>query len=175
MRTNVFLLTGACAALLLFPVQASFAAKGKGSSNGAAFDAAFVKKAANINMTEVQLGKIAQEKGQAADVKSFGERMVKDHSKLNDDLKTAATAMKVKVPAKVNVKHQALIDKLSKLSGAEFDKTYAEDMANGHANAVKLFEKAQARVTRPDLKKYIDDALPILKEHLELAKKMKGS
>jgi putative membrane protein len=160
------------AALLLFLSQTSFAAT---SSGDAAFDASFIKKAANINMTEVQLGKIAQEKGLVADVKSFGERMVKDHSKLNDDLKTAATAMKVKMPAKVNAKHQALIDKLSKLSGAEFDKTYANDMVEGHENAVKQFEKAQAKVTQPDLKKYIDEALPILKEHLDLAKKMKSS
>jgi putative membrane protein len=175
MRTNTFLLSGVCAALLLFAGQTCCVAKGKKASGEAGFDASFVKKAANINMTEVQLGKIAQEQGQAAGVKSFGKRMVKDHSKLNDELKTAASAAKVKVPAKINAKHQALIDKLSKLNGAEFDKTYADDMTDGHEKAVKLFEKAQAKVTQPDLKKYIDDALPILKEHLELAKKMKGS
>jgi predicted outer membrane protein len=48
-------------------------------------------------------------------------------------------------------------------------------MVEGHENAVKQFEKAQAKVTQPDLKKYIDEALPILKEHLDLAKKMKSS
>jgi putative membrane protein len=175
MRANIFLLSGACAALLLSVGPTSLMAKGKRGSGGATFDAWFVKKAANINMTEVQLGKVAQEQGQSADVKSFGRRMVTDHSKLNDELTTAAAAMKAKMPAKVSAKHQALIEKLSKLHGAEFDKTYAEDMTNGHANAVKLFEKAQAKVTQPDLKKYIDNALPILKNHLELAKKMKSS
>jgi putative membrane protein len=175
MRTNTFLLGAACVALLVLPSQTSFAAKKKSSSGEAAFDASFIKKAANINMTEVQLGKIAQEKGQAADVKSFGDRMVKDHSKLNDQLKTVAQAVNAKMPEKINAKHKALIDELSKLNGADFDKSYAEKMVDGHKNAIKLFEKAQAKVTQPDLKKYIDEALPTLKEHLEFAKKVKGS
>jgi putative membrane protein len=175
MRTNTCVyLSAACVALLLFPAQASFARK-KNASSAESFDASFVKKMANIDMTEIELGKVAQEKASSADVKSFGDRMVKDHSNINDQLKTVAEKLNVKMPEKVNAKHQALIDKLSKLSGAEFDKSYSEAMADGHEKAVKQLEKAQTKVTQPDLKKFIDDTLPILKEHLELAKKMKGS
>ena len=70
-------------------------------------DTAFIKKAANGGMTEVELGKIAADKGQKQDVKDFGQRMVKDHGKANDDLKSVASKMNAEIPDKVNAKHQA--------------------------------------------------------------------
>ena len=173
MKTNI-LLGPACAVLLVFPWQASAAPKK--ASSGTGFDpATFVQDAANISMTEIQLGKVAQEKGQSEGVKSFGDRMVRDHTKINDQLKPVAQELNLQMPEAVNAKHQALIDKLSKLSGAEFDKAYANAMVSGHKGAIKEFENAQAKATQPQLKKFIDDTLPILREHLELAKQIKGS
>ncbi len=172
MYTKTFLLGAVCAALLLFPSHAAFAAtKGESSSESKA-NISFMKKAANANMTEIQLGKIAQENGQKADVKSFGERMVKDHGNASDQLKTVAEKLNVRLPKKVNAKHQALVDKLSKLKGANFDKAYANAMVEDHRKVIKQFEKAQGEVTQPDLKKFIDDTIPVLKTHLELAKKL---
>ena len=62
------------------------------SSEKSTTDAAFIKKAANGGMTEVELGKIAADKGQKQEVKDFGNRMVKDHGKANDDLKSVASS-----------------------------------------------------------------------------------
>ncbi|HEY4270579.1 MAG TPA: DUF4142 domain-containing protein [Candidatus Udaeobacter sp.] len=173
MKTNILLGT-ACAVLLVFPWRASAAPKKASSRTG--FDpATFVQDAANINMTEIQLGKVAQEKGQSEGVKSFGDRMVRDHTKINDQLKPVAQELNLQMPEAVNAENQALIDKLSKLSGAEFDKAYANAMVSGHKGAIKEFENAQAKATQPQLKKFIDDTLPMLREHLELAKQIKGS
>jgi putative membrane protein len=138
-------------------------------------DATFIKKAANGGMTEVELGKIAGEKAKKDDVKSFAERMVKDHGKANDDLKSVASKMNVEVPDKVNAKHQAVIDRFSKMSGDSFDAAYVKAMVKDHKKTVADFESAQSEVKNEDLKKFITDTLPVLKEHYEMVQKLEGA
>jgi putative membrane protein len=147
------------------------------SSSGAksSMDAAFIKKAANGGMTEVELGKIAADKGQKQDVKDFGQRMVTDHGKANDDLKSVASKLNLEVPDKVNAKHQATIDKFSKMSGDSFDSAYLKEMVKDHKTDIAEFEKAQGEVKSEDLKKFIGDTLPVMKEHLEMVQKMEGA
>jgi len=150
-------------------------AKEKSESGGGA-DAAFIKKAANGGMTEVELGKIAAEKGQSQEVKDFGNRMVTDHGKANDQLKTVASKLNVTVPDKVDAKHQATIDKFSKMSsGDAFDKAYAKNMVQDHQEDIAEFQKASKQVKDADLKKFIDDTVPVMKEHLDMAKKLPGA
>jgi putative membrane protein len=140
-----------------------------------AADTAFIKKAADGGMTEVELGKIAEKNGEKEDVKSFGSHMVKDHGKANDELKSIASKMNVTVPDKVSAEHQAKIDKMSKLSGAAFDTAYAKEMVAAHEKTIASFEAAKGKVGNEDLKKFIDDTLPVIKEHLEMAKKMQAA
>jgi putative membrane protein len=138
-------------------------------------DAAFIKKAANGGMTEVELGKIAQDKGQKQEVKDFGARMVKDHGKANDDLKSVASKMNVEVPDKVNAKHQAVIDKFSKMSAESFDAAYVKEMVKDHKKDISEFENAKGEVKNDDLKKFIDDTVPVMKEHLDMVQKINVS
>ncbi len=135
-------------------------------------DATFIKKAANGGMTEVELGKIAEDKGQKQEVKDFGARMVKDHGKANDDLKSVASKMNVEVPDKVNAKHQAMIDKFSKMSAESFDAAYVKAMIKDHKKDIAEFEEAKGEVKNDDLKKFIDDTVPVMKEHLDMVQKI---
>lgn len=144
-------------------------------SKASAADTAFIKKAADGGMTEVELGKIAEKNGQKDDVKSFGSHMVKDHGKANDELKGIASKMNVPVPEKVSAEHQAKIDKMSKMSGAAFDTAYAKEMVASHEKTIASFEAAQAKVGNEDLRKFIANTLPVIKEHLEMAKKMQAA
>jgi putative membrane protein len=132
---------------------------------------AFIRKAAQGGMTEVALGKLAAEKGGSDDVKDFGNRMVKDHTQINDNLKEVAGKMNVKVPADLNAKHQAMVDKFSNLSGAAFDKAYVPAMIKDHKKDISEFEKADQTVKNPDLKKFIEDSTPMMKDHLETIQK----
>lgn len=173
---KTFILTLGVAVALSTPWQGALAqdkekspATEKGA--GAGTDAMFIKKAANGGMTEVELGKIAAEKGQSQDVKDFGNRMVKDHSKANDELKEVAGKMNAKVPGKLNAKHKGMVDQLSALSGAEFDKAYVKAMIKDHEQDIAEFEKASKEVKNADLKKFIDNTIPVMKEHLEMIKK----
>jgi putative membrane protein len=155
-------------------LSTAFAADKENSSKTTAADTAFVKKAADGGMTEVELGKIAEKNGQKDDVKSFGSQMVKDHGKANDDLKSVATKMSLMVPDKVSAPHQAKIDKMSKTSGAAFDSAYITEMVAAHEKDIAAFEKARSEVS-DELKKFIDDTVPVMKEHLEMAKKMQAA
>lgn len=141
-------------------------------TKASAADTAFIKKAAEGGMTEVELGKIAEKNGEKDDVKTFGSHMVKDHGKANGELKGVAGKMNVALPDKVSAEHQAKIDKLSKLTGAAFDTAYAKEMVASHEKTIASFETAKGKVGHEDLKKFINDTLPVIKEHLEMAKKM---
>jgi len=130
-------------------------------------DVKFAAEAASGGMTEVALGKIAQEKGVNARVKKFGSMMVMDHSKANDSLKALAVRKNITLPAAPNAKDQATIDKLSKLSGRAFDDAYVSDMIDDHKNDVKAFEDATKSLKDPDLKAFATKTLPVLKTHLD--------
>lgn len=71
-----------------------------------AADKKFVRDAAQGGMAEVELGKLATEKASSDDVKKFGQRMVDDHSKANEELKQVANSEGVQLPAKLNAKDE---------------------------------------------------------------------
>jgi putative membrane protein len=145
------------------------------SNNASAAEKTFIKKATDGGMTEVELGKVAEKNAEKQEVKDFGSRMVKDHGKANDDLKSVASTLKVTVPDKVSPKHKATIDRLSKKSGATFDTAYVKEMVADHEKDIAEFEKAKGEVKNEDLKKFIDDTVPVMKEHLEMVKKLQGA
>ena len=112
----------------------------------------FVTKATKGNFAEVELGKLASQKSHNADVKAFGEQMVTDHSKANDNLKPIADSNGVQWPTKLTGEPKALYDKLSGLSGAAFDKTYIHAMVEGHQQTAKDYETESGKVKDPQLK-----------------------
>lgn len=171
MKTTTFILTfGTVLAL-----STAFAADKEKSDKPTAAETAFMMTAADGGMTEVELGKVAEKNGQKEDVKSFGSHMVKDHGRANDDLKSIAGKMNVTLPEKVSAKHQAKIDKMSKMSGDAFDTAYVKGMVEDHEQTVADFEKASGTVKNADLKKFIDETLPVIKTHLKMAKDMQGA
>jgi len=131
-------------------------------------DQKFVKDAAVGGMAEVELGKLAQDKGSSEAVKNFGKRMVDDHSKANDELKSIASQKSIDLPTSMDAKHQATVDRLSKLSGAEFDRAYTNEMLKDHETDVKEFQKQSTSGSDPDLKNFASKTLPTLQEHLSM-------
>src|SRR5919197_1196580 len=87
-------------------------------------DEKFAAEAAIGGMAEVELGRLAAQKGASDEVRQFGQRMVDDHSKAGDDLKKVASAKGLALPAALEAKPQAAVQKLSALSGDKFDKEY---------------------------------------------------
>jgi putative membrane protein len=137
-------------------------------------DQQFVIKVTSDGMHEVELGKLAQTNASSADVKKFGERMVKDHTKAGEELKAAAQAAGIGIPLQMLPEHQKHVEKFKTLHGAEFDKAYSAHMVKDHEKAVSLFEKASKSAENPKIKEFATKTLPTIKEHLQMAKKLDG-
>lgn len=135
-----------------------------------AMEKSFIKDAVSGGDMEVELGKIAQQKASAQAVKDFGKQMETDHQKAGDELKAIATKNNVQVPSQLERKHKAKVEKLSKLSGDEFDKKYMQEMVMDHKKDIAQYKKASKKAKDASLKEYIDKTLPTLEQHLEHAK-----
>src|SRR5215831_13363122 len=165
----------AALALTTAPALAQTSTKtSQGKSSAAAksestADHAFAREAAIGGMAEVELGNLAKQKASSADVKAFGDRMVTDHSKANDELKQWAASKSVTLPAEPDAKAKATEDRLSKLSGDAFDKAYMKDMVADHQKDVAAFKKESTSGKDADLKAWAGKTLPTLEDHLKMA------
>lgn len=133
-------------------------------------DKNFIMEAAIGGMAEVELGRLATQRGSSDAVKQFGQKMVDDHSSANTELTQLANSKGVNVPAELDAKHKADVAKFSKLSGAAFDKAYSKAMLDDHNKDVAAFERQSTSGTDPDLKAFAAKTLPTLKSHLDMAK-----
>ena len=132
------------------------------SSSLSAKDKTFMKKAAKGGTMEVAMGKVAEQNGQSDDVKSFGKRMVTDHSKANDELKSIASKKGVQLPSKEH-------------SGKwTSDKAYMDMMVKDHEKDLAEFKEEASSGSDPDVKKFADDTAKMVQEHLDLAKETQG-
>jgi putative membrane protein len=132
------------------------------SSSVSEKDKTFMKKAAKGGMMEVAMGRLAEQKGQSEDVKSFGKRMVTDHSKANDELKKIAAGKNVKLP-----------EKEPKVSWSS-DKVYMDAMVKDHEKDLAEFQEEAKNGSDPDVKKFAEDTAKVVQEHLDLAKQIQS-
>jgi putative membrane protein len=138
-------------------------------------DSTFAKEAAQGGAAEVQFGKLAEEKGTTQQVKDFGRRMVSDHTKAGEKLKTAASEENISLPTDMTASDKATYDYLSKLSGTAFDRAYAEDMVKDHQKDVNSFEREANNGKDSNIKSFASETLPTLQEHLKMARDMNSA
>lgn len=140
-------------------------------------DQNFVEKAALGSMMEVEAGKIAVEKASNAEVKAFGQRMIDDHSKVGDELKSIASKKNMTLPTLLTESQQKDLNDLREKTGSDFDKHYVKMMVDDHKDDVGDFQKAVDKLDDMDLKNFAINTLPTLQKHLisiqEIEKKMK--
>jgi putative membrane protein len=103
---------------------------------GSAGDQTFARQMMMINMAEIELGKMASEKASNSDVKAFAQMMVTHHSDANKELMALATGQSAQQPTELDAKHKAVAQRLSKLSGDEFDRQYMQAMVTSHRETV---------------------------------------
>ncbi len=148
------------------PAKAEKSAKAKTGG----MDQMFVKKAAEGGLAEVDLGNVAKQNGSNDAVKQFGDRMVTDHSKANDELKSLAQQKNWTLPTEPKAADKSKKDRLSKMNGAAFDKAYMRDMVMDHEKDVKEFKKCAASCKDSDLKAWAAKTAPTLEDHLKMAR-----
>lgn len=158
-------MTSAWIAASLFAASPAFAAP-------SATDTDFATKAAQAGIAEISEGHAAETKGQSAAVKAFGKKMVGDHTKAADELKTVAGKSGVKLPTATSSDEKQVAEKLARLKGAEFDAAYSEQAVKDHEAAVALFKNEASAGSDAGLKTFAQQTLPTLEEHLRMAKEL---
>ncbi len=146
-----------------------------GMGNMTSQDHDFIMDAAMGGMMEVELGRVAAQKGMSDAVKQFGQRMVDDHSQANSELMSLASSKGITLPTELDAKHRAQVTKFSTMSGAELDREYTKMMVSDHRKDVSEFEKESTRGTDADLKAFASKTLPTLQEHLRMAEALPGA
>ncbi len=154
--------------------QASTGEAPSGKAAGAAKDQQFISKAAEGDLAEVELGKLAAEKASSDGVKQLGQRLAQDHGRANEELTQLAQQKGLTLPTTLDRKHTALRDRLAKLSGAEFDRAYLAEMNRDHRGDIAEFEREAQKGHDQDVKSWASKMLPTLREHRELVQQLRA-
>jgi putative membrane protein len=128
----------------------------------------FMTEAMQGNLAEIKIGELAQEKGQSQGVKQFGQTLVNDHSANQKKAEQVAQSLGVTPPTEPSAKQQAVYDKLSKLSGADFDKQFAQAMVRDHREDIAEFLRESRR--SGESASFAKETLPTLRKHLQTAR-----
>jgi putative membrane protein len=135
----------------------------------------FFDFASEVNISEVRAGLLAEQKAQSDAVKAFGRLIALDHSELESQLDATAALDHVQVPDKPSSTADQQMDRMKSMSGSQFDRAYMNDMVQGHEKAVSRFQSEKSNTHNPTVLTVASSALPILQQHLALAKAVQAS
>ncbi|MGE5646752.1 MAG: DUF4142 domain-containing protein [Acidobacteriota bacterium] len=138
-------------------------------------DHAFLTRAAQASVAEVKLGQLAQERGSSEAVKHYGKQMVEDHSKSDEQLKQIASSKGMTLPDTMSPKDQEVYDRLSKLSGSDFDRAYMNYARKSHKKNIAMYRRVSERGKDADIKTFAQNQLPTMEEHLREAESQTAS
>lgn len=131
----------------------------------------------HVNQEEINAGKLAQKQGKSEEIKTFGQKLVTDHTKADKDLTAAAKkagvpvsesalATKDKEESKVDMNK---MDQLKQMSGTEFDRTFAQVMSHDHDHVITMLRDHQSDIKSPELKQLVSSLMPVLQSHKDMA------
>jgi putative membrane protein len=170
MKASVPIVFGFAALLVLTtPIPQSAIAQ---TSKLSSADQHFLTEAIQGDLAEVKMGELAQQKGRSEAAKQFGQMLQQDHSQHLDKAKTMAQQSGLAVPSEPNAKQKAMYDRLSRLSGAQFDEQFARAMVKDHKEDIGEYQK-EAKSKGP-LANFAQQTLPTLQKHLQTAEKLTG-
>jgi putative membrane protein len=192
MKIRTILLAGALAGAISMPAlaqdqpQATSSGKQAASQSGdmnnnggavTAMEKQFVTKAAQGDRAEVQLGQMALQKSNNSEIKQFAQKMIDDHGQNQQQVDSLASKLSITAPGDVAPDQKQQADRLQNLTGSQFDQAYAKIMVQDHRKDVNEFKRAQQSAKNPEIKQYVDQTLPVLQQHLQMAEKLssKGS
>ncbi|NUY79438.1 DUF4142 domain-containing protein [Flavobacterium sp. MAH-1] len=136
-------------------------------------DSEFLMAVAEVDMKEIELGKLAQ-KSANADVKALGTMMVTEHSKTSEEVKGLAASKNITLPAAPTEDVQKAVEDFNKKKAADFNKDYADKMVEGHEKTIEKFEDYVKNGTDADIKAWAQKTIPVLQMHLQHSKEVQS-
>lgn len=138
-------------------------------------DQTFTTKAAQGGLAEVQTGQLVEQKASSQQVKDFGQMLVQDHTKANQQLRQIAQKDNLNVPSQPSQDEKSEMQKLQGLSGSQFDHQFLQAAVEDHKKDIDLFQNEASSGDNADLKAFAQNTLPVLKKHLQMAQSLSGS
>jgi putative membrane protein len=135
-------------------------------------DKMFLQMAVDGNNAEIELARMAEQKGQSGAVKQFAQQMMRDHGAATDQFRRVMDKTGVALPEERMPEHKTVADQLSHMQGKEFDQAYASAMMKDHQKMVAMFGQASQSASSNDVKQLAQNLLPTLRRHLEMAQKL---
>ena len=133
-------------------------------------DERMLKQLAQAHLAEIALGKLAQDKAQSSEVKTFAKKMLDDHTKANDELKQLAQSKGVSLPVEADRPQQSVEKKLAALSGEKFDRQYMNhESTRALKDTHRLLERIHSKSEDADLKTYASKIIATVKTQQQLA------
>jgi putative membrane protein len=140
-----------------------------GAQSDVSADLPFIRQAGSSNLVEIRLGQAAQNKGSNAAVKQFAQRMVTDHTNLQNQLTAAAATGGQTYTPSIDPSDQWQVTRIERLSGADFDRAYMSYMIRAHQNNVSQFQIQSQSARSNQIRTLATNSLPMLQQHLSLA------
>ena len=139
-------------------------------------DRKFATTAAMGGMAEVEMARVAVQRATSEAVRQYAQRMIDDHTRANQELMQVLSGKGMAAPAGLDAKHRAMLDKLNRRTGADFDREYIRTAGvKAHQDMAKLFQNEINKGQDADLKSFATRTLPAVQEHLTMAQGMAGS
>ncbi len=130
-------------------------------------DAEFLVSAAEINLEEIELGRLAQSRGTSAEVKKLGEMIETEHSKASSDLKSLAESKQISIPTTLTDAGLNAQKELTEADAKDFDKKYVDMMVSGHKDAISKYEAASTSAKDIDVRNWATSTVTVLRQHLD--------
>lgn len=147
----------------------------RGNESEQQFDQHFVKEAAEGNLAEIQVAQIAQQKSQDPQVKRFAQRLIQDHQKAEQQLQEVARQKGIQLPSQPDAVGQAVAQELQKKTGPDFDRHFLFCQLGDHTKDVAIFRGMERMIQDQQIKMYVQSTLPVLRQHLRMARELTGS
>src|SRR3954469_3817344 len=138
-------------------------------------DAKYAKDIAQANLAEIATGQLAMQKAASPAVRRYGEHMVQEHTALQQQTAALASAKGMEPPKSPDLKHEAAAKMLQMHSGEGFDRAYMEQMVKDHEQTLALLQETAQNASDADLRAQAQQAIPHVREHLEMARRMTSS
>ncbi len=149
-------------------------ARAQDSSTVSLGDEYFAMKAYASGMAEIAKSRVALERATQPSIKAFAEQMIKDHTECNNKIVAVAAKKRIALPNAIDAVHAIAINRLARMTGSDFDKTYMMSQVGAHKEALLLFEHESCKGEDSDLKELATKTIPILEHHTKEAFELAG-
>lgn len=135
----------------------------------------FMESISMSNLTEIKTSQLALQKSSNPQIRAFAQKMITDHTKAQNELKNLAAMKGIRITDQPGADQRLLYNKLTRLSGAQFDAMYKMVQVSGHEMTLTLIKTYRDIGGDADALAYAAKVQPVIVNHLEMAKMLPGS